>query len=50
MVSTASAVVEVATLTAYPWFNVSLVDVYVGFALFGLAFRVERATRRSALA
>jgi hypothetical protein len=26
---------EVSTLVAYPWFNVSLVDVYVGFALFG---------------
>lgn len=26
---------EVAELTGYPWFNVSLVDVYVGFALFG---------------
>lgn len=24
---------EVRELTAYPWFNVSLVDVYVGFAL-----------------
>lgn len=26
---------EVGALVAYPWFNVSLVDVYVGFALFG---------------
>ena len=25
---------EVRALVAYPWFNVSLVDVYVGFALF----------------
>jgi len=25
---------EVRTLVQYPWFNVSLVDVYVGFALF----------------
>lgn len=25
---------EVRALTRYPWFNVSLVDVYVGFALF----------------
>jgi hypothetical protein len=35
---------EVRTLTAYPWFNVSLVDVYVGFALFGawVAYREER--------
>jgi ABC-type transport system involved in multi-copper enzyme maturation permease subunit len=24
---------EVRTLVAYPWFNVSLIDVYVGFAL-----------------
>ena len=26
---------EVRELVHYPWFNVSLVDVYVGFALFG---------------
>lgn len=25
---------EVSQLVTYPWFNVSLVDVYVGFALF----------------
>ena len=25
---------EVRTLVQYPWFNVSLIDVYVGFALF----------------
>ncbi|MHC4217115.1 MAG: DUF1475 family protein [Planctomycetota bacterium] len=40
---------EVETLVAYPWFNVSLVDVYVGFALFGgwIVFR-ERSPLRAA--
>lgn len=32
---------EVRTLIHYPWFNVSLIDVYVGFALFAgwIAYR-----------
>ena len=32
---------EVRTLVQYPWFNVSLVDVYIGFALFSgwIAYR-----------
>ncbi len=32
---------EVEQLVAFPWFNVSLIDVYVGFALFSgwIAFR-----------
>ncbi len=40
---------EVAELVAFPWFNVSLVDVYVGFGLFGgwIAFR-ERSAARAA--
>jgi hypothetical protein len=40
---------EVRTLMAYPWFNVSLVDVYVGFALVGgwIVFR-ERSPLRAA--
>jgi hypothetical protein len=40
---------EVRTLVAYPWFNVSLVDVYVGFALVGgwIAYR-ERSPLRAA--
>ena len=38
---------EVSILVGYPWFNVSLVDVYVGFALF-LGWVVHR--ERSPLA
>ncbi len=32
---------EVRTLVSYPWFNVSLVDVYVGFAGW-IAYRESR--------
>lgn len=41
---------EVAALVEHPWFNVSLVDVYVGFALFGgwVAYR-ERSPARAVL-
>ena len=41
---------ELRTLVRYPWFNVSLVDVYVGFALFGgwVAFR-ERSRTKAAV-
>lgn len=41
---------EVSTLVAYPWFNVSLIDVYVGFALFSgwVVFR-ERHPARAVL-
>ena len=40
---------EVKALVGYPWFNVSLVDVYVGFALLGgwIAYR-ERSPLRAA--
>ena len=36
---------EVRALVAYPWFNVSLVDVYVGFGLFAgwIAYRERNA-------
>ncbi|MEM7229804.1 MAG: DUF1475 family protein [Planctomycetota bacterium] len=36
---------EVSLLVKYPWFNVSLVDVYVGFALFcvWVVYREHRA-------
>jgi hypothetical protein len=39
---------EVRALVEYPWFNVSLVDVYVGFALVGgwIVFR-ERSPLRA---
>ena len=36
---------EVRELTAYPWFNVSLVDVYVGFILFSV-WVVQRERNR----
>jgi hypothetical protein len=38
---------EVRVLTRYPWFNVSLVDVYVGFLLIGgwIAWREASAPR-----
>ena len=40
---------EVGALVAYPWFNVSLVDVYVGFALFcGWIVYRERSPLRAA--
>jgi hypothetical protein len=41
---------EVGALVAYPWFNVSLVDVYVGFALFAgwIVYR-ERSPLRAGI-